>query len=117
MRIKPWALTSGTAALALSSLAIIVTLTDPAHGGLRMRLFFWLSLAIALWAGFTTFWLWSRMHVAQAVWGGLLWMAAALGAVLAWRAGLRSRRLMEGIVFATLLLSVAVWRLFRHGRS
>jgi hypothetical protein len=109
MRIKPWVLTGAASLVAISAIALVVASADPADAPRRLTMLFWAALGLGLWAASVTMLLWCRMNLPQAVWIGLLWAAAALGLLILVRAGYRDRRLLGGIILATLVISGWAW--------
>ena len=115
--MKPWVITAAAALVATASVAVVVTTVVPQEADVRVLILFWVALGVGTWAALTTVLLWCRMNLTQAVWVGCICAVGLLGVLLAVRAGYSDRRLLGGLIFATLLLSFFIWLGSRHGRT
>lgn len=115
MRIKAWAVTGAATVLAGAALVTIATTNDPDTAGAIIKGLFWAALSLTMW-GFTgTLVLLVRGNIAQGVWTGLVWTVALCGALALRRTENLGPALLGGIIIATLVASVLIWRRFRHG--
>lgn len=97
--------------------SVVVITTTPATADTPFLVLLWGALALFLWSFFATTLLLMRFSLTQALWTAGTLALGVLGALLLFRSGRYDIRLLIGVTFVTLLISVAVWRLFRHEPS
>ena len=114
MRIKPWILTGAMTVAATAALGVIVAANDPTTAEHSIRLLFWAALSLAVWGVFTTALLALGSGVAVATWSGLTAAAGTMGCLVLWRSGHHDTRLLGGVILATLLVSLLLWRRLHH---
>ncbi|HTP57178.1 MAG TPA: hypothetical protein VMJ72_02800 [Candidatus Paceibacterota bacterium] len=114
MRIKVWVLTGAMTIAATAALGVIIAANDPVTAEPSIRLLFWAALSLAVWGVFTTVMVAVGSDVAAATWTGLMTAAGTMGCLVLWRSGHRDTRLLGGVILATLLISLFVWRRIRH---
>lgn len=116
MRIRPWVVTGLGGVFAVTALWVLVVANDPYTTSDIIRALFWLALFLGLWGSVATFFIWIRMNIGQAIWGGLILAFALFLFPIFWRAGLRDRRLFGGLILVTLLLVARTWWQLRNGK-
>ncbi len=109
MRIRPIFVTLLTSALSIAALAAVVSTTEPENAQASIRALLWAALVLSVWGVATTLLLGVRFSLAQASGGGLAIMLGAVSALLSAQYGFTDRRLMIGIILATLGLLIYFW--------
>ena len=114
MRIKPWLLTGAVTVAASAALGVIISAHDPGATAPVLFALFWISLVLSLWGVVATVVLVLGMNLAQATWISFVTAAGAVGFIFLWRFGFHDRRLLGGLILATLLVSLLLWWRLRH---
>lgn len=110
MRIKPVFVTGAATAVALAAMAIVVFSTAPQQASPTLLGFLWGGIFLAAWGILATAVLLLRQTIVRAVWVALPPAIAAAGLLMALHWGVLTKQLLGGVLFATLVVCVIVWR-------
>lgn len=109
MRIRPSLVTGAATIIAFSAVGVIFFATEPAQAQPQLVVLLWSALFIACWGVLCTLLLLLRQSMASSLWTALLPAIATVAALILRQRAMLGPRLLQGMLSATLMLSVLIW--------